>query len=310
MRHVAAIAIVVLGATSIARADDASGDAWLASLYDTWSPRLAHGAPLVVQVHVPLCDNRVIPCGNRRLGDGDHPDGNLYWGTDGGFLGWFGRRGSGWSRVALADATRADDVLDLRVWHRRVAAAGAWRARGETDPIDVYVVAFAWRGTAIDAGLAAYLDDLYGDAARTIRLADGTELAAGGAAAIVGWVGHNRLMDIEPIDWAARAAHGSSTPRGVIAEACQTAPYMADGVSSAARVPLLMTNDFLFAGAHAFEGVVTSFARGADLAMIRRTAAQQYATGEGRTFAHVARAFTNPSDPRWPGPGRVRTRSP
>jgi hypothetical protein len=312
-----AIAVVVLGslaASATARAGDptpADGDAGLAGLYDTLAPRLAAGAPLVIQVHVPLCDNRVLACGNRKLGDGDRPDGNLYWATDGGFVGWFGRRGSGWTPVALAaDARRPDDVLDLRVWHRRVAAAGAWRARGARAALDVYVVAFAWRGTAIDAGLAAYLDDLYGDAARPIALADGTTLDAGAGAAIVAWVGHNRLMDVDPIDWRARAAAMPATarPRGVIAEACQTAPYMAEGVSSATRVPLLMTNDFLFAGAHAFEGVVTAFARGGDLAAMRRAAAVQYAAGEGRTIAHVARAFTNPSDPRWPGPGRPHTR--
>lgn len=304
---IAAVCSISIAATRVVRADlPPDGDAWLASLYDAWAPRVVAGAPVVVQVHVPLCDNRVLACGNKRLGDGDHPDGNLYWDTDGGFVGWFGRRGSGWTRAPLAtDGPAAPkEVLDVRVWHRRVAAAGAWRARAARQPLDVYVIAYAWRGTSIDAGLAAYLDDVFGDAPRAIRLADGTELAAGGAATIVAWVGHNRLMDVDPIDWAARAAAATSEkPRGVIAEACQTAPYMADGVSSSSRVPLLMTNDFLFAGAHAFEGAVSAFAAGGDLAALRRAAAEHYAAGEGRTFAHVARAFTNPSDPRWPGPG-------
>src|SRR5262249_48911047 len=137
-----------------------------------------------------------------------------------------------------------------------------------------------------------------------------TKLAAGGASTIVAWVGHNRLMDVAPIDWAARAAHASTRPRGVIAEACQTAPYMAADVSSAERVPLLMTNDFLFAGATAFEGVVTSFARGGTLAEMRTLATAQYAQGEGLTVAHVGRIFTNPAERHWPGPGKTPSARP
>lgn len=301
------IAALLLSANA-ARADDADGAAWLDALYDAWAPRVTHGAPIVVMAHVPLCDNRILRCGSKRMGDGDNPDTNLYWNTDEGFLGWFGRRGSGWRAVDVKEAGAPADVLETRVWHRRVAATGAWRAHGVTDPIDVYLVVYAWRGTAIDATLAAYLDDVYGDTPREVTLADGTTLHAGGASTIVAWVGHNRLMDVEPIDWAARAAHATAAPKGVIAEACQTAPYMAAEVSSPARVPLLMTNDFLFAGAHAFEGVATAFARGGTLSEIRTLATAQYAAGEHQTVRHVGRVFTNPAEAHWPGPGKI-TRS-
>jgi hypothetical protein len=303
MRTAIVIALVLLARPALA--DD--GNDWLAGLYDAWAPRVAAHAPVVVMAHVPLCDNRILRCGSKRMGDGDTPSTNLYWNTDEGFLGWFGRKGSGWRAVAIRDTGAPADVLDVRVWHRRFAPAAAWRARGVADRFDVYIVVYAWRGIAIDQALAAYLDDVYGDAPRTITLADGTELHAGGASAIVAWVGHNRLMDVEQPDWAARAAHASTAPKGVIAEACQTAPYMAADVSSPARVPLLMTNDFLFAGAHAFEGVVTAFARGGTLSEIRTLATAQYAQGEGETVRHVGRVFTNPAEPRWPGPGKVTT---
>ena len=70
-------------------------DTWLARLYDTVAADLALGKPLVVHVHVPLCSNELIWCGNERLGDGDSPRSNLYWATSGGFRGWFGRRDLG-----------------------------------------------------------------------------------------------------------------------------------------------------------------------------------------------------------------------
>ena len=302
MRIWIALAMLLVIATPAHAAD---GDDWLGALYDDWAPRVAKGEPIVVMAHVPLCDNRVLHCGNKHMGDGDAPMTNLYWNTDEGFLGWFGRKKSGWTAVSIESSGAPDDVLDARVWHRRFAPTAAWRSRGVKDPFDVYIVVWAWRGIDIDQTLAAYLDDVYGDTARTITLADHTQLAAGGASTIVAWVGHNRLMDVAPIDWKARAANSSTRTRGVIAEACQTAPYMAADVSSPTRVPLLMTNDFLFAGAHAFEGVVTAFGRGGSLAEIRALATEQYAQGEGETVRHVGRVFTNPAERNWPGPGKT-----
>lgn len=272
---------------------DASG--WLESLYDAVAVDLRAGRPLVVQVHVPLCDNRVLRCGGHGLGDGDAPRHNLYWGTSGGFVGWFGRKGSGW-RLLHVDAGDGDEVLERRVWRRRVVPGGAWRRRGVRQPFDVIVVALAWRGTAIDAALEAYVADLYGGAPRVV---DGVR--AGGAAHVVAYVGHNRWMDRDPYDFAAARRRGGAParPKGTIAVACHTAAYLAGAVPGPARVPLLMTRDFLFAGAHSFEGAVGAFADAGSYAAIRRAAAGAYARGEGKEVRRVSGAFTNPADRRW-----------
>jgi hypothetical protein len=60
-----------------------------------------------------------------------------------------------------------------------------------------------------------------------------------------------------------------------------------------------MTSDFLFAGAHAFEGAVVAFAEARPLADIRAAAAASYAVGQGKKKERVAGAFTNPADTRW-----------
>jgi hypothetical protein len=189
---------------------------------------LAAGRPLVVQVHVPLCEGTIIACGNAKLGDGDNPRTNLYWATTEGFLGWFGRKGSGWkpALVATGDAIGEADVLDLRVWraHGRDASAVArrWRAEARHGLRRGPGVA----RHAIDRALARYAEDLYGAHTQAVTLADGTTLAAGGDAHVVAYVGHNRLMDLATFDWRAIAARGDDRSRGVIAIACHTAPYM------------------------------------------------------------------------------------
>jgi hypothetical protein len=299
MRSTLSLAALLLAPTP-ARATNGPGRGDLDRLYDRVAADLRGGRPLVVQVHVPLCSNEIIRCGSARLGDGDNPRTNLYWATTGGFKGWFGRKAPGWN-LAHVSTHDGQDVLEVRAWHRRFRPGARWRTRGVTRAFDVYVVAHAWRGSAIDAALEAYVDDLYGRAARTVRLSDGTVLDAGGAAHVVAFVGHNRWMDRPPYDWAraARRIGSNDTPKGTIAIACKSAEYLARDVPSANRVPLLMTTQFMFAGAHAFEGAATAFAKAGSLRAIRTAAARNHAIGQRKPFARVLGLFTNPSHPRW-----------
>ena len=274
-------------------------NAWLASLTDRVIADLAAGKPLVVQVHVPLCDKDIIACGNAKLGDGENPDTNLYWATSEGFVGWFDRRHSGWTEVLHDPHAAGDaDVLDVRVWRRDVAAPAAWRKRHVPARVAVYVVAFAWRGSAIDRGLAAYWSDLYGTGSRAIELPDHTRLAAGGGAQIVAYVGHNRLYDVPAPDWA-KLEHADAPVRGTIAIACNTGPFMAEHVPAATRVPLVFTRDFLMASAGAFEGAVVAFASGGDYRAIRAATAHGYAIAGDHDEKKIGGVFTNPGDRHW-----------
>jgi hypothetical protein len=215
-------------------------------------------------------------------------------------VGWLGRRGSGWKQVLKADGKAAGDadVLDVRVWTRTVAAPAAWKKRGAPKTFPIYIVAFAWRGKAIDRALATYWSDLYGTGSREVALPDGTKLAAGGAAQLVAYVGHNRLYDVEPPDWA-KLETPHAAVRGAVNIACNTGPFMADHVTSAQRVPLLYTNDFLMASAGAFEGAVLAFASGGDYIAIRIGAAKGYSTAGDHDLKKIGGVFTNPSDRRW-----------
>jgi hypothetical protein len=252
----------------------ATPDLWLERLYDRVADDLRAGQPLIVEVIVPLCDNAIIRCGGHGLGDGDDPERNLYWGTSGGFRGWFGRRGSGWTLVS-ADRPQLASVAEHRVWRRRVVPGAFWRRRGVTRPFDVLVDATAMRGSHIDEAASAFAGILYADSPH-----------------IVAWVGHNRWMDYVGWRWPAEVA--GTRVKGFIALACMTQPHFA-GVGGPGRVPLLTTTDFLFAGAHAFAGAVEAFAEGNGYRAIRDGAAQAYAAGERKPYARISYAFTNPS---------------
>ena len=294
-------ALLLVGAAAAteapARAQSAAdASAWLTALHRDVAADLEAGRPLVVQVHVPLCDNDIIRCGNERLGDGDDPDRNLYWATSGGFRGWFGRRGSGWRLVHTARRP-AEDVLELRVWRRRFQPRGALRAAGLRRAFTVYVVAHAWRGEAIGRAMAAYAGDLFGRTPRRIALEGGEVIEAGGAARLVAFVGHNGWMDVDRFDWPRQDARAGR--KGTIAIACITEDYLVPAVPAARRVPLLFTRSLMFAGAHSFEGAVSAFAAGGGLAAIREGAARNHAAGQGKPVARVRGAFTNPAHGRW-----------
>lgn len=299
----AGIALVLVACALIAppledaRAQSARAAArWLDALYDEMAPELAAGRPLVVEVHVPLCDNDILRCGRGRLGDGEDADGNLYWATSGGFRGWFGRTGSRWHLVHRVRAPE-EDVVELRVWHRRVAPGPALRARGVRKPVAVYVVAHAWRGEAIGRAMAAYAADLFGGPARRVALPGGPMLAAGGAARLVAFVGHNGWMDVSDFAWPRPPARAAR--KATVAIACITEDYLVPAVPDERRVPILFTRSLLFAGAHAFEGAVSAFAAGEDLTGIREGAVRAYAAGQKKPLPRVRAAFTNPADRRW-----------
>jgi hypothetical protein len=293
-----AAAAAVLCAGGVAWGQSAAdADAWLADLQADVAADIAAGRPLVVQVHVPLCDNDVLRCGGGRLGDGDDPGGNLYWATSGGFRGWFGRRGSGWKEV-LRVRNPQPEVLELRVWRRWMTPSGRMRAQGVRARFPVYVVAHAWRGESIGSAMAAYAADLFSvGQVRRIELADGTELLAGAGARLVAFVGHNGWMDVGDFRWPKASARAPR--RGTIAVACITEDYLVPAVPGPTRVPLLFTRSLLFAGAHAFEGAVSGFAQGLDLAGIRDGAVRAYAEGQDKPLGRVRAALTNPADPRW-----------
>jgi hypothetical protein len=190
--------------------------------------------------------------------------------------------------------------MEARVWRRTMPLPPAWKTPGMPASFTAYVVGFAWRGTAIDRALATYLSDLFFEKPRAIPLSDGEELLAGGAARLIAWVGHNRMMDV-PVDWNVYVHAGESARfrKGALAVACYSAEYLRKAVPAPTRVPLLMTTNFVMASSAAMEGSVMAFLGGQDLLGIRMAGAIGYATGQRRPVERVRSAFTNPSDRRW-----------
>jgi hypothetical protein len=275
-------------------------DGWFGALQDDVRADIAAGKPVVVQVHVPLCDNSVLRCGSRGLGDGNDLRRNLYWATAEGLAGWMDRPGSGWTiqQRTSGEVLGDPDILEMRVWRRELPVPRAWAGSGMPARFTVHLVGLAWRGTAIDRALSAYLSDLFRDTPRAVPLPGGASLNGGGAARIVAWVGHNRLMDVRA-DWPELMRSQGTFRKGTIAVACYSASYLRHGLPAPTRVPLLLTTNFVMASSAALEGAVMAFLTGGTLSAIESAGAAGYSSGQRRPLAQVKSVFINPSDRRW-----------
>lgn len=307
---IAGLVLGVVGSRSIsARAQGArditvtseAASGWLDGLYARVAATVNSGKPVVLQAHVALCDNTILNCGAQ--GDGDNIKKNLYWTTSGAVDGWFRRQRAVWTEVSRSDTPPGDSgVLQIRIYRAHVGPSARWRQRGVTKPFEVYAVIYGWRGKDIDKALNAYMDDLYHCTPRAVQLPDGGMLQAGGQAHLVAWIGHNRMMDLDREQLRRlllRTDSCSLQPKGMIAVACRTGSYLGRYVSSAERVPLLLTDSLLFAGTHAFEGAARAFMYGSSLAEIRTAGANAYAEGQGKPAAQVSSAFVNPTHKHW-----------
>lgn len=295
---VSAGALLCLALTALAPRAAASADLQpsLAALQDRVIADLAAGQPLVMQVHAPLCEATIIPCGSERLGDGESLETNLYWATTAGFGRWFRRKGGGWKSVLerRGDATGDPDVLALAVYRRTLPAPASWRRRGAPARFSAFVVVHGWRGKAIDRALESFARESSGLDERVLEEGE-LRLRAGGAAHLVAYSGHNRLMDVPTYRWPPPAER----PIGTVAVACLTADYLQEPATAPTRVPLLLTRDFLFANAAPVEAVLLAFARGATYPALRKAAATAYAAVQKKDVGRVLGAFTNPGDRRW-----------
>jgi hypothetical protein len=249
-------------------------------LYRAAAADVKAGRPLVVSVHVALCDNAsqgIVPV-PAALGDGNRPDANLYWGARYGLRTVFDRA-PGWTRETRVTA-ETGDLIEIVEYRRRVGPQGAWAAAGVTGAIDVRLRAFAWRGRAMAAALAAFAKEALEPPEQTLVLDDGRCLPLPDPPRVVGFVGHNGLMDLPEPVWPFKARRGAAKPArhtGVFVLACKSRPYFLGELGAPRVHALTMTASLLAPEGYVAEALVEAFAAGAAGPAIPAACAAAYA---------------------------------
>ena len=228
---------------------------------------LAAGRPLVVHAIVALCDNEhqgIVPV-PEQLGNGLDPRSNLYWGALYGMRTHMGK--AGWTRTPV-DPPAGGDVLERIVLSRTLTRAGK--------PVDVYIVADAWRGDRMKQALERYLAISSGRDAEEVQLAQGEEsrtLRAGGEAHLLVWVGHNGLMDhtIQRV-----GPHPGAKPRAGMVLACLSKDYFTEHFREVGAHPVLLTTGLMAPEAYTLDAAIRAWVETGDTVKVLDQAGAAY----------------------------------
>jgi hypothetical protein len=222
----------------------------------------------VIHVYVALCDNAsqgIVPV-SAKIGDGDKPDANLYWGCSEGVRSWFSASKK-WKRLAAVESPKPE-ILERVIFKHRER--------------EVYLVADAWRGKEIKSCLQAFVNAAGGLGGEEVKAGDAT-LKAGGDAALVAYIGHNGLMEFN-VDWPSPKAlseAGKGSPKPAIVLACVSQRYFAEKLKEIGSRPLLTTRQLMYPGAFALHDVLEAKFADKDAAAVREAAARAYAKNQG-----------------------------
>jgi len=283
--------LLVVGPGQAAAADP------LDPLYARIAEDLKAGKPLVATVHVALCDSNIIWCGRGGFGNGDVPGRNLYWGGAAGLKAYFDHaRRRGWRRIFL-DQGDGKVVLERVVYRKKVRRPPArLRKLGVTKGFEVLLVGLAYRGSQIAKATEVFVGQVAAEQGGTLRLTDGRTIATGGKGHLVGYAGHDHLMDVARYSWPRRRRERAL---GYFALACMTGPYMAKQMCSEHARALLLTLSLMYPGAFTIDGIVSAVAAGKPQHQVYLGGVKMYAKYQKRPERYIRRAFLHDAQKRF-----------
>ncbi|MBP7450756.1 MAG: hypothetical protein KA817_12030 [Flavobacteriales bacterium] len=236
-------------------------------------PSIAEAKERVVHLLVALCDNRYqgivkVPAG---IGNGQEPRNNLYWGAGYGVRTHFDRAAE-WVRVPCTKPSEAH-ILERAVWKHRDSA--------------VYLVADAYDGRNIRQATEDLLRFASGAGGSLVSVG-GRAIAVGGGADLIGYVGHDGLMDF-PLDGRYPAQDGRK--RETLILACISKRYFAPHVRNTGASPLLWTTGLMAPEAYTLKAALHGWVLHEPGEAIRERAAQAYNTYQKCGITGARRLF-------------------
>lgn len=238
---------------------------WLACLLllGTFSVSLvAQTAPRTVHVFVALADNKnqgIVPVA-ARLGNGEDPANNLYWGSAYGVKTYFARSAD-WQLLAAGQRPKPEILERCIFKHRRE---------------NVYLIADAYQGSKIKQAIVDFLDAASGGEPEAVAIKiDGKNiaLAARGGADMVAYAGHDGLMDFQ---LSALPPRKDSRHRDAIILACISKSYFAPLLRPTGAYPLIWTTGLMAPEAYTLKSAIDGWILHESPEQIRERAAAAY----------------------------------
>jgi len=217
------------------------------------------GKAKTIHVMVALADNLhqgIVPVPDR-IGNGQKPETNLYWGAGYGVKNYFVRKTHDWRLLKSGKVN--DTILERLVFRHRSK--------------NFYLVADAYDGRYIRQTVTDFLQSLAGQRKDTLHV-QGRTVGIYGNASLVAYVGHDGLMDFSLED-TFRNADGRR--RDAIILACISRDYFGPYVQSAGARVLVWSTGLMAPEAYTLHDAIAAYTEGQSPEQIRLAAARAYA---------------------------------
>jgi hypothetical protein len=207
---------------------------------------------------VALCDNvnqGIVPV-PKKIGNGQDPGNNLYWGCGYGIKTFF-KKQQDWKLVKMI-TNQSDTILERLIFKHRDSA--------------VILVADAYDGARIREATVDLLTFASGGARQIINV-DSQDVTIGGGANLVTYCGHDVLMDLN-LDVA--ISQTDTLNRDLIILACASKQYFGPHVVKTGATPLLWTTNLMCPEAYTLDAAIDSWIVNDPHDVTREKAAQTY----------------------------------
>ncbi len=226
---------------------------------------MANNQPIIIYTIVALCDNKhqgIVPV-SPRLGNGDDPKNNLYWGAGGGVKTYF-LKSKDWRMIANYTNV-SENILERCIFKRKDK--------------NVYLIADAYRGRAIKDAIFDFLNAVAKDTMPEIKIklsANETnlDLENGVVAQLICYVGHNGLLDFS-LDSLPESTK-SKIPKDVVILACLSRNSFYNILDSLGGYPLLWTTGLLAPEAYTLKSAIDGWIKLENEEEIQNRAAKAY----------------------------------
>ncbi len=210
-----------------------------------------------IHVFVALCDNKyqgIVPV-SAKVGNGQDPDNNLYWGWGYGISTFF-KNSKEWE---LISTQKPDSLVLERIVFRH-------RNTG------YYLIADAYDGRYIKQCTIDFLNSLSGQTKDTIHSGKQV-IGINGNARLISLIGHNGLMDFQIPE---PAANEDKRERDCIILACISKKYFLPYIQKANAYPALLTSGLMGPEAYTLHDALSAYVKGGNYELMRTNAAKAY----------------------------------
>lgn len=226
----------------------------------------------VIHVFVALCDNKyqgIVPV-PARIGNGQDPANNLYWGCGYGVKTYFSAH-QNWKQVSVKKYDAGNMILERVVFKYKTK--------------EVYLIADAYDGKEIKTCTVNFLKSCSGNFRDSVFIGNKT-IYCGGSSGILSYVGHDGLMDFS-LQESYRAV--DSNKREAMIFACISKKYFAAHIRSTGAFPVVWTTGLCSPEAYSLAAALESRINKDHIEKAALHAAEAYSKFQKSSFSAARR---------------------